>query len=142
MSPAKQKFKIRTRTQVLFGLLFAMLVGAVLIRSNSENEQVRLWVQLGLILVMMVLGLLELHRINRGLQRLAKVAESIGAGDFEARAHSGSSDALGLVGKAINTMAGQIQSSIGERERAQAELVSSKEVLDRQNEQLSAAFAR
>ena len=142
MSPAKQKFKIRTRTQVLFGLLFAMLVGAVLIRSNSENEQVRLWVQLGLILVMMVLGLLELHRINRGLQRLAKVAESIGAGDFEARADSGNRDALGLVGKAINTMAGQIQSSIAERERAQAELVSSKEVLDRQNEQLSSAFAR
>jgi len=142
MSPAKQKFKIRTRTQVLFGLLFAMLVGAVLIRSNSGNEQVRLYVQLGLILLMMVLGLLELHRINRGLQRLAKVAESIGAGDFEARADSGNRDALGLVGKAINTMAGQIQSSIAERERAQAELVSSKEALDRQNEQLSAAFDR
>src|SRR5437867_3915908 len=40
MNPSKQKFKIRTRTQVLFGLMFALLLGAVLIRFNFENEQV------------------------------------------------------------------------------------------------------
>ena len=139
---SQQKFKIRTRTQVLFALMFALLLGAVLIRFDFENEQVRLWVQVGLIVLTMVLSLLEIHRINRGLQRLAKVSESIGSGDFNARAASGTGDALGLLGKAINTMAGHIQSSLQERERSQAELVKSKEALDRQNEQLSAAFAR
>ncbi len=139
---SQQKFKIRTRTQVLFGLMFALLLGAVLIRFDFENEQVRLWVQVGLIVLTMVLCLLEIHRINRGLKRLAKDSESIGSGDFNARAASGSGDALGLLGKAINTMAEQIQSSLQERERSQAELVKSKEALDRQNEQLSAAFAR
>ncbi len=139
---SQEKFKIRTRTQILFGLMFALLLGAVLLRFNFENEQVRLWVQVGLIVLMMVLGLLEIHRINRGLQRLAKVSEAIGQGDFTARAASGTRDALGLLGKAINTMAGQIESSIQERERSQAELVRSKEALDRQNEQLSGAFDR
>ena len=142
MSSPNEKFKIRTRTQILFGLMFALLMGAVLVRFNFENEQVRLWVQVSLIVLMMVLGLLEIHRINRGLQRLAKVSELIGQGDFNARAASGTQDALGLLGKAINTMAGQIESSIQERERSQAELVKSKEALDRQNEQLSASFTR
>ena len=139
---SQEKFKIRTRTQILFGLMFALLLGAVLLRFNFANAQVRLLLQVGLILLVMVLGLLEIHRINRGLQRLAKVAELIGQGAFEARAESGTRDALGLVGKAINTMAGQIESSIQERERSQAELVKSKEALDRQNEQLSIAFDR
>jgi len=139
---SKERFKTRIRTQILFGTMFALLLGVVLIRFNFENEQVRLWVQVGLIVMMMLLGLFEIHRINRGLQRLAKVAEAIGKGAFEARAESGTRDALGLVGKAINTMAGQIESSIKERERSQAELVQSKEVLDRQNEQLSRACDR
>src|SRR5438876_530404 len=142
MSAPQAKFKVRTRTQILFGTMFALLLGAVLIRFNFANEQVRLWVQVSLILLVMVLGLLEIHRMNRGLQRLAKVAESIGRGDFQARASSGTRDALGLVGKAINTMAGQIESSIQERERSQAELFKSKEALHRQNEQLSQAFER
>src|SRR5256885_967131 len=139
---SEEKFKVRTRTQILFGTMFALLLGAVLIRFNFANEQVRLWVQVGLIILMMLLGLFEIHRINRGLQRLAKVAEAIGKGAFEARAESGTRDAVGLVGKAVNRMAEQIESSIKERERSQAELVESKEALDRQNEQLSRAFDR
>ena len=98
---SQEKFKIRTRTQILFGTMFALLLGAVLIRFNFANAQVRLWVQVGLILLVMLLGLLEVHRINRGLQRLAKVAESIGQGDFSARAASGNRDALGLVGTPV-----------------------------------------
>src|ERR1043166_6454570 len=142
MSPGKEKFRIRTRSRILFGLIFVLLLGAVVIRFNFENEQLRLWVQVGLILLMMILGVLEIHRMTQGLQRLAKVAESIGEGDFHARAEGGDRDALGLVGKAINTMAEQIESSLKERERAQGELVKSKEALDRQNEQLSSAFSR
>src|SRR5204862_879345 len=42
----------------------------------------------------------------------------------------------------LNTMSEQIKSSIVERERAQSELVKSKEALDRQNAQLSAGFER
>src|SRR5437773_11730514 len=102
---SQEKFRIRLRTQLLFGTMFALLLGAVLIRFNFANEQVRLWVQVSLILLVMVLGLLEIHRMNRGLQRLAKVAESIGHGDFQARAVSGTRDALGLVGNASDTMA-------------------------------------
>jgi len=142
MSPGKEKFRIRTRSRILFGLIFVLLLGAVVIRFNFENEQLRLWVQVGLIILMMILGVLEIHRMTQGLQRLAKVAESIGEGDFHARAEGGDRDALGLVGKAINTMAEQIESSLKERERAQGELVKSKEALDRQNEQLSSAFSR
>src|ERR1043166_7261380 len=99
MRATQQQFKIRARTQIMFGLVFAMLLGAVLVRSNAENEQVRLWMQVGLIVAMMLLALLEIHRMNRGLKSLAKVAEQIGAGDFDAQAESGTRDALGLVGK-------------------------------------------
>src|SRR5256885_15500762 len=125
----QEKFIIRTRVRILFGVMFALLLGAVLIRFNYQNEQVRLWVQVGLIVMMMLLGLVEIHRINRGLQQLARVSESIGQGNFKARAESGARDALGLLGKAINSMAEHIESSLEERERAQAELVKSKEAL-------------
>src|SRR2546430_16531459 len=102
MSRSKEKFKIRTRTQFLYGLMFALLLGAVLIRFNFENEQVKLWVQVGLIFLTMLLCLVEIHRINRGLQKLAKVAELIGQGNFHARAAAGTTDALGLLGQVIN----------------------------------------
>ena len=68
---------------------------------------------------MMTLGLMELRRTNRGLQQLAKVSDAIGGGNFKARAESGRSDSVGLLGKAINTMAERIQSSIREREESQ-----------------------
>jgi len=58
MSPGKEKFRIRTRSRILFGLIFVLLLGAVVIRFNFENEQLRLWVQVGLIILMMILGVL------------------------------------------------------------------------------------
>ncbi len=142
MSTAREKFGLRARTRVLFSIMSLLMLAAVFLRFNFHSEQMMQWLQVGLIVLMMLLGLWEIRRINRGLQNLARVADAIGHGDYSSRAPGGARDALGSLGKAINLMAERIESSIRDRDSSQAELMKSKEALDRQNEQLSNAFTR
>ncbi len=131
------QFKVRPRTRNLFAALTALFVLILLSKYNYQNEQMVQWLQVGIILIMMLLGLLEVRRTNSRLMDLAEVAETIGNGNFKARAEEGGSDSLGALGRAINQMAERIQSSINELEKFSSELAISKEELSKRNDSLS-----
>ncbi len=131
------QFKTRRQTRALFTVMTVLLLFILLSNYNYNNEHMVQWLQVGIVLIMMLLGLLEARRGNRRLMKLAKVAEKIGDGDFSMRAEAESKDSLSALGRAINQMADRIQSSIRELESFSSELTISKEELSKRNESLS-----
>lgn len=131
------QFKTRRQTRALFTVMSVLLLFILLSNYNYNNEQMVQWLQVGIVLIMMLLGLLEARRANRRLMKLAEVAEKIGNGDFTLRAEEESKDSLSALGRAINQMADRIQSSIRELEKFSSELTISKEELSKRNDSLS-----
>jgi signal transduction histidine kinase/CheY-like chemotaxis protein/HAMP domain-containing protein len=131
------QFKTRRQTRALFTVMSVLLLFILLSNYNYANELMVQWLQVGIVLIMMLLGLLEARRGNRRLMKLAEVAEKIGNGDFSMRAEAESKDSLSALGRAINQMADRIQSSISELEKFSSELTISKEELSKRNESLS-----
>lgn len=60
---------------------------------------------------------LALRSLSRPLERLAGVADSFAAGDFDARAHERSDDELGMLAESLNAMADAAEERIAEIER-------------------------
>jgi signal transduction histidine kinase/DNA-binding response OmpR family regulator/HAMP domain-containing protein len=137
-----RKFKASLQVRIVFGSIVALALAGLLWRFNYQDEEKVQWLQMGLIVGMMLLGLLEISRSNRTLKHLAEVADQIGQGHYDIRAEVQSRDALGTMAQALNSMADQVAETIRQREQARTELESSQKVLANQNEQLTEAFER
>lgn len=133
----RSQFKVRPQTRALFTVLIVLFVLVLLSKYNYSNETMVQWLQIGIILIMMLLGLLEVRRTNKRMMDLAEVAETIGNGNFSVRAEEKGQDSLGALGRAINQMADRIKSSISELEKFSSELAESKEELYKRNDSLS-----
>lgn len=133
----RSQFKVRPQTRALFTVLIILFVLVLLSKYNYSNETMVQWLQIGIILIMMLLGLLEVRRTNKRMMDLAEVAETIGNGNFSVRAEEKGQDSLGALGRAINQMSDRIKSSISELEKFSSELAVSKEELYKRNDSLS-----
>ncbi|MEX2381171.1 MAG: ATP-binding protein [Opitutales bacterium] len=92
-----------------------------------------------LLITMLFLGLIVIRRTNRRLERLARVADLIGRGNYGMRANSSEKDAVGLVGKSINQMAERIGEGMLELRNAHSALEESAQVLVKRNDELGRA---
>jgi signal transduction histidine kinase/CheY-like chemotaxis protein/HAMP domain-containing protein len=138
----KRTFRMRTFTWVLVALLVIML--GVAIAPYLPGDSVRLWQGAGITLAVvgLLVGMILVHRMNRRLARLAEVAEAIGTGDYQVRAGESAGDAIGILGRSINTMAGAIERSVEQLQAQQQDLESNRQTLEERNEELAEAYGR
>lgn len=137
----RDRFGSRPGTIAAFAVFFAVVLGLGFWQIDSNGYRAQ-WLQVGLIIALMGLTLLETRRTNRSLKYLASVADSIGEGNYAERAALKTRDALGAMARAINRMADSIGKASKEKEEALADLAKSTEELSTRNGELSEAVAR
>jgi two-component system phosphate regulon sensor histidine kinase PhoR len=96
---------------VFFILLTAGIVGALLALRIELRNAVTLAVGIA-ILVALLLGFLHARRVTRPVLSMATAAELIAAGDYEEEVRIESSDELGTLARAFNTMSRELRRSI------------------------------
>lgn len=136
------EFQGRTMTKVLFAVMLLLVIAALMNVLLLRGEVTAQWLQVGLIVMMMGLTLLEFRRMTARIRKLAAVAQSIGKGHYQTRSQEVKDDAIGSLGQVINLMAERIQESMAQIESTSHMLKASKEELDKQNRQLSFALGR
>lgn len=136
-APAAQGPRFRLRALhiplvVLFGAL-VVLFGLPMLVNEEGTSQMFL---ISLLLISgLVLGLVEIRRLNRRLANLARTANALGQGDYDTRAEVRGDDSVSLVSEALNTMAQRVASTV-------SQLALSQEKMAEQNRELTQAYTR
>jgi signal transduction histidine kinase/DNA-binding response OmpR family regulator/HAMP domain-containing protein len=137
-----QKFKMRPLTWTLAVILIALALntaGPSLISMDAETQK---WMGLFLALVGLVTGGVMIRRMNSRMAKLAQVAETIGKGDYSARSEDAGEDAIGLLGKTLNSMGSKIEEAVADITRQQEILENQRGELRQRNEDLSSEYQR
>ncbi|RYZ76279.1 MAG: HAMP domain-containing protein [Proteobacteria bacterium] len=95
----------------VFGISFLLIISTLLLTNRDQNFLLNI---AGLLLVVVILisnGYL-IRKMLKPLDEMKKSAREFGAGKFNGRVSTDSSDEIGELGQALNTMAGQIQSQV------------------------------
>jgi len=145
MSPPvtpKPKFRLGSITWLLTSAIVAMVVVWALPVVISADEWFLTFLKSMLIVGALILGLVEIRRLNNRLASLARVANLLGKGRYETRAEVRGSDSVSLVGQALNMMAERIATSVSQLEKSHKELAQSQIMLADQNLELSEAYGR
>lgn len=85
-----------------------------------------------LLLVTPIISSITINSVVRQLNELGAVSNRVGKGELEARVDIRTSDEIGKLGQVFNSMAGELQSVIRERELAESDLRSLSKSLERQ----------
>ncbi len=139
------KFRPLTWGLVALFLILVTMLGAPFIIDMEGKGLLAQMVQaaaIGLAVVGLSFGLIMIGRSNRRLERLAGVAEAIGAGDLEARSAETAKDAIGVLARVINDMGDDIHQSMTTLESQREALAENQNELAEQHGHLERAFDR
>lgn len=140
--PIPAKFRLRAITWLLISTTIALIIIYGLPVLAQADEWFQTFMKSLLFVLALVLGLVEIRRLNSRLQALARVANLLGKGKYETRAEVLGADAISLVGQALNVMAERVACTVNQLEKSHSELAQSQVKLADQNKELSQAYDR
>lgn len=133
---------MRRFTLMFLGMSLVVVIIATVPYVAEMRSQVAVGINVGIALLVLIVGLVLIRRTNHRLAHLASVAMALQEGDFSARSNIVGVDAIGLLAKAFNSMAEKIQSSFQQLEHHHQELERSQNLLAQQNSRLEKEFKR
>jgi signal transduction histidine kinase/DNA-binding response OmpR family regulator/HAMP domain-containing protein len=137
-----RRFRMRRLTWVLLLVLLMVVALAVAPHVTGLHGEWLLLVQVAVPLAALAAGLWWIRNMNHRLAGLAAVADALQAGHYDARAPVDGGDAPGLLARAINEMAEQVQDVIEQQRLQQRELEQSRAQLAERNASLSREHER
>jgi signal transduction histidine kinase/HAMP domain-containing protein len=137
-----QRFRMRRFTLVLLGIILLLLIPTMIHYFAEVQGKALIGTNITLALLGLIAGLVQIRWMNSRLAQLAAVAAAIEQGEYSARSTVKGQDAIGLLARAVNSMAGKIQSTIEQLECNQNDLEQSRHALTQQHARLEEEFRR
>ena len=124
----------------LLVLLLAIIIKPDLLPLPDELDPLQL--QVLIIVAILCFFLIQLLRNIERMEKLAKVADEIGQGNYNTQSDDAGADSIGRLAGTVNLMAQKIGVAILELEESQHELEASRGKLEEQNKELSFVLRR
>jgi signal transduction histidine kinase/HAMP domain-containing protein len=137
-----QPFRMRRFTLVLMGIILLLLIPTMIHYFAEVQRGALIGINITLALLGLTAGLVQIRWMNSRLAQLAAVAAAIEQGEYNARSTVKGQDAIALLARAVNSMAGKIQSTIEQLECNQNDLEQSRLALAEQHARLEEEFRR